>query len=242
MLDVHVPQKSEHTWTDFAIHIATICVGLLLAIGLEQGVEWLHHRHELHTLRENLHEEDEKILRDNADELRASTAALAWLDQRMALVQDRIRQHKPVPYIAPPSIRIHSAPDDPVWRAAKASNLIDVMPQEDIKAYSEIESLVGRQDALGMDNTPVDELHSFERRFRVSPESPVLDLSSATQADLAEELRLLSLFRAIAGHRYSYQLYLDGGLRAILAGERDLDRIDDAENKTQREGTAVRAH
>ena len=46
MIDVHVPEKSEHTWTDFFIHIGTIAVGLLLAIGLEQGVEWLHHRHE----------------------------------------------------------------------------------------------------------------------------------------------------------------------------------------------------
>ena len=27
MLDVHVPHKTEHTWTDFFIHIGTIAVG-----------------------------------------------------------------------------------------------------------------------------------------------------------------------------------------------------------------------
>jgi hypothetical protein len=37
MIDVHVPQKSEHTWTDFFIHIGTIAVGLLLAIGAGAG-------------------------------------------------------------------------------------------------------------------------------------------------------------------------------------------------------------
>ena len=45
MLDVHAPHKSDHTWTDFFIHVGTIAVGLLLAIGLEQTVEYLHHRH-----------------------------------------------------------------------------------------------------------------------------------------------------------------------------------------------------
>ena len=57
MLDVHAPHKSDHTWTDFFIHIATICVGLLIAIGLEQSVEWVHHRHQRHQLEEDLHAE-----------------------------------------------------------------------------------------------------------------------------------------------------------------------------------------
>jgi dipeptidyl aminopeptidase/acylaminoacyl peptidase len=32
MLDVHSPQDSVHTWTDFLIHIATIVIGLLIAV------------------------------------------------------------------------------------------------------------------------------------------------------------------------------------------------------------------
>ena len=39
MLDVHPPQSATHTWKDFFIHIATICIGLLIAVGLEQTVE-----------------------------------------------------------------------------------------------------------------------------------------------------------------------------------------------------------
>ena len=45
MLDVHPPHAPTHTWRDFFIHIATITVGLLIAVGLEQAVEFLHHRH-----------------------------------------------------------------------------------------------------------------------------------------------------------------------------------------------------
>src|SRR5579862_4065971 len=57
MLDVHVPHKSEHTWTDFFLHIATIVLGLLIAIGLEQTVEWVHHRHQLAEARAALDQE-----------------------------------------------------------------------------------------------------------------------------------------------------------------------------------------
>ena len=35
MLDVH----PTHTWRDFFLHLATITIGLLIAVGLEQTVE-----------------------------------------------------------------------------------------------------------------------------------------------------------------------------------------------------------
>jgi len=38
MLDVHPPHASTHTWRDFFLHIATIVIGLLIAIGLEQSI------------------------------------------------------------------------------------------------------------------------------------------------------------------------------------------------------------
>jgi hypothetical protein len=63
MLDVHPPHRPTHTWKDFFIHIATIAVGLLIAIGLEQTVEYLHHRHQLHDLHNQLHEVLENNLR-----------------------------------------------------------------------------------------------------------------------------------------------------------------------------------
>jgi hypothetical protein len=54
MLDVHPPHEAAHTWEDFFIHIATIVVGLIIAVGLEQTVEAIHHRHELQRAREEL--------------------------------------------------------------------------------------------------------------------------------------------------------------------------------------------
>jgi hypothetical protein len=57
MLEVHAPHKSIHTWRDFFIHIATIVIGLLIAIGLEQTVEYIHHRHQAHDLQDSLVQE-----------------------------------------------------------------------------------------------------------------------------------------------------------------------------------------
>lgn len=35
MLDVHAPYEALQTWKGFVIHIATICIGLLIAIALD---------------------------------------------------------------------------------------------------------------------------------------------------------------------------------------------------------------
>jgi hypothetical protein len=35
MLDVHAPHETVHSWRDSITHIATITIGLLIALGLE---------------------------------------------------------------------------------------------------------------------------------------------------------------------------------------------------------------
>ena len=47
MLDVHPAHHAANSWKEFFVHIATIVLGLLIAVGLEQGVEYIHHRREV---------------------------------------------------------------------------------------------------------------------------------------------------------------------------------------------------
>ena len=56
MFDVHLPRHT-HTWRDFWIHLGTITVGLLIAVGLEQGVEKLHHLEQGSQLAQDLQKE-----------------------------------------------------------------------------------------------------------------------------------------------------------------------------------------
>ena len=53
MLDVHTPHETTRTWKDFFIHVAIITIGLLIAIGLEQTVEYFHHRRQAAEMAEN---------------------------------------------------------------------------------------------------------------------------------------------------------------------------------------------
>src|SRR6204780_622304 len=54
MFDVHAPHESIQTWRGFFIHIATIVIGLLIAISLEQTVELFHHERQIATTRKAL--------------------------------------------------------------------------------------------------------------------------------------------------------------------------------------------
>lgn len=59
----HPPHHAVNTWHDFFIHIATIVVGLLIAISLEQTVEAIHHRNLAGEARENIQREIEDNIR-----------------------------------------------------------------------------------------------------------------------------------------------------------------------------------
>ena len=56
-MEVHPPEHSIHNWRDFFVHIGTITIGLLIALGLEGLVEFYHHRELVHTARRDLRNE-----------------------------------------------------------------------------------------------------------------------------------------------------------------------------------------
>lgn len=44
VIDIHPPHHGGITRRDFFLHLFTVVLGILIAIGLEQTVEYLHHR------------------------------------------------------------------------------------------------------------------------------------------------------------------------------------------------------
>jgi hypothetical protein len=106
MLDVHPPHESIHTWRSFFIHIATIVVGLLIAVALEQGVERLHEHYELIKVREELARELEGNREVLAEDERKWFSTVANLKNDL-LVLDFIREH--------PGTAQTALPGDLVW-------------------------------------------------------------------------------------------------------------------------------
>jgi hypothetical protein len=147
MLDVHVPHKSEHTWSDFFIHIATIVVGLIIAIGLEQTVELIHHSHQRHQLQADLHAEAENNRTIIARDLRLQELE-PWFEQAISAVdsatlqQNRIRITLPFAPCIPGSVGTSTeryfAPSEAVWTTAKESSLVGLLPVEQARMYARL--------------------------------------------------------------------------------------------------------
>src|ERR1700752_92654 len=55
-MDIHKP-KPWHGWPEFVKEIGTIVIGVLIALGAEQAVEWLHRQHEVTETREGRRDE-----------------------------------------------------------------------------------------------------------------------------------------------------------------------------------------
>jgi len=71
---------------DFFLHLLTITVGLLIALGLENAAEAFHHRHQREqaeqTIRQELRENQEQLAQSQKtvqDEVKAMLAVLAYL-------------------------------------------------------------------------------------------------------------------------------------------------------------------
>jgi len=139
MLDVHPPHQPAHTWKDFFIHIATIVLGLLIAISLEQTVEYLHHRREAKEAREALRLEREI----NHSRYRIDTASFRRFK---AIVRNNLsvlaylKQHPGTPEDALPGFIVcgipWNPPEESAWKAAQQTNATSYMSASDVQRYT----------------------------------------------------------------------------------------------------------
>jgi hypothetical protein len=224
MLDVHAPHHAVTTWRDFFIHMTTIVLGLLIAIGLEQTVEALHRQREGAELRETLHRESQQIVKDSNDTVVAINYHVQWLTEREEQVKDVVWQHKP---LAPPAnyaLPVFFYPDNPLWRSAKLSGLAARLSQPEVNAYSEVELLSTKLDAAyaAWQNATGKRIQ-FEKQFPNQAGAP--DFTKASTPDMRTYLDLLSseLGASIALQHWVKDLL--GAEDAILKGNLQLDMI-----------------
>jgi hypothetical protein len=201
MLDVHLPQAT-HTWKDFWIHLGTISVGLLIAIGLEQGVEKLHHLEQGRQLGADL--QQEALL--NRDRIAFNEAAvdgeMAWLLRLrrdvIALRDGATKQsfaypERPQIYPTNPNRSSARLPLVTVWTTAKESNLIQLLPQESARHYAFLyqEADLATDALLGLQDDKWQELDKFELRFDGGVPSGKPNVAKMTPAQLDEYASVL---------------------------------------------------
>ncbi|NYF50216.1 hypothetical protein [Tunturiibacter gelidoferens] len=141
VLDVHPPHEPVHGWRDFLLHILTITIGLLIALGLEGCVEWQHHRHLVHEAETSLRAEiqsNANSLQDILDDVHKQQANLKndveVLDD---IIKDpKLRQHKTM------SVAFHfNKFDDVSWKTAQSTGALSYMSYDTAEKYAGIYSL-----------------------------------------------------------------------------------------------------
>ncbi len=138
MLDVHAPHETVHGWRDFFIHLATITIGLLIALGLEGCVEWMHHRHLVQEAEASLHREIE----NNSTVLVEAVANLQKeqkdLGHDVEVLKEIIKTKKP-PTKGNMAISVTFQGFESVsWKTAESTGAFAYMPYPLAREYSDI--------------------------------------------------------------------------------------------------------
>ena len=147
VLDVHPPHEAAHSWRDILIHLATITVGLFIALSLEGCVEWQHHRHLVREARENIRTE----IRDNQRDLRN---ALNEIHKEQAQVKANIQglktlRNKPGTQGLRMSLVFSgTSMANASWSTAHETGAFAYMTYPEVKDYAELydlQSIYGKQ-------------------------------------------------------------------------------------------------
>ena len=228
MIDVHPPHTSIHNWKDFWIHLGTITLGLLIAIGLEQGVEALHRNHQRHVLQHDLHAEalrNEQILTRDIHLLQARIVYFAALRSNV----DALRHGAPAASLVQPPEPTNDDPFLPsagTWTSARDSSQLVLLPREQASVYEE---LYAQRDFLQQDIVDVsrtgEELDSFISNNETSESATHLDPAKLTPAEQDEYTKLLSQQITRLNNAIGNLQFYESENSAVIQGTTNVDDL-----------------
>ena len=130
MLDVHPAHHAATTWREFFIHIATIVLGLIIAVGLEQIVEFVHHHHQARDARESIDQE----VATNIDIVQRDLGYLVTTQQKLTKDLDLLNSTSPDAEILQHLDYTFNLlrRRDSAWGAAKISGALALIPAGEI--------------------------------------------------------------------------------------------------------------
>jgi hypothetical protein len=139
-LDVHAPHHPIGGWKDFLVHLLTITVGLLIAVGIEGCVE-LHREHKLvREARETMREE----IQHNFNEMKEAEGKLdqqAEAIKKNIAVLTRILENPKDKAAQNASINADFSTiglRDTAWKTAQTTGALSFMPYAEAQRYSDV--------------------------------------------------------------------------------------------------------
>lgn len=236
MLDVHAPHEAVHTWKDFFVHLATIATGLLIAIGLEQTVEFFHHRHLSEQLEEQMREVFASDLQADASGLQQLSNLRAYLLQMRAAIIARLdgKQEPAAPPATDP--RMSTFPRFPnlaPYDAAKENGSVAYLPIARIRLFNRV-AFQRELAATARDHWAdgLAAISAFNERYTDSTGNLEMggvvaapDITKLSRAELTEYLSVVAaLIKKTDLLAARFRLF-DRECQAILNGVRDEDAL-----------------
>jgi len=135
MLDVHAPEHPIHGIRDFFIHLFTITVGLLIALGLENLAEWRQHVHIKHEAVANIRRE----LASNQHDVDQVVAAIPNeqkdLENMTLFLQARMDNKVPSVHALRTGLT-EATLQDASWNTATATGALSYMEYSAVERFS----------------------------------------------------------------------------------------------------------
>ena len=179
-MDVHAPHEPIHTWKDFLLHLSIVTIGLFIALMLEAGVEYWHHRHIVAEARENIREE----IKENHEAAQRNVGyvekSIDGVKENVATLHVLMRRPKDFHRSLANTMHFESF-HDAAWQTARDTGALSYMPYEEVSRYSDLYMMEEMVTKKAVDTA--------ERSFRAS--SPVFMGYEVTDLPEPEYMEML---------------------------------------------------
>lgn len=208
-MEIHPPEHGIHNWRQFLVHMSTVVLGILIAIGLEQSVEYWHHREQRNRLMEDMRTEAAANVETCNFYEKTLIGNIALLDKWQQAIWSAPSKHGTVQVTVSPALRnednglltqseMRVLPTLSVWTTAKQSGEVPLLPTQTARFYDRLDYLLGMIDNninpyLAADYNYLSLLRSITgKQARVIlPQADVLTMTVEQRQTMLEDLAKL---------------------------------------------------
>jgi hypothetical protein len=146
-MEIHAPHGPVRSLKEFLTHIAIITIGILIALSLEQSIEWRHNRHLVQEARTNIVAEmqaNQQELHDNLPRLKQNEELL----RRTLTYVNQLKDHKKT---NEPDIKLNLNfffLQDTSWNTAQSTGALGLMHYDEVQDFAFFYGLQRKLDGL----------------------------------------------------------------------------------------------
>lgn len=146
-MEIHAPHGPIMTLREFLVHLLVVTAGILIALGLEQSVEMLHHHNLAREARENMLAE----IRDNRKDLENHMAGFEKFRKErnddIALI-DRLLAHQHLTHMQTGLAFSGGTLSSASWTTASTVGALSYMDYDEVKRFAGVYKLQEMYDRL----------------------------------------------------------------------------------------------